>query len=70
MYEAEKPENGFEPETLRRMREVFEGHTCAKCGAAAARLWGGKFFCKEHYPKSEKQHRSPRVYHCQIAAEA
>jgi hypothetical protein len=72
MYEAgDRQRCEFEAETVRRMREVFGGHTCSECSSAAERLCGGTFYCREHYPdaKGRPQIRSPRVYRCVIAAE-
>lgn len=71
MYEADnKSENGFEAETLRRMRDVFGGRACSVCGAAAGRLCGGEFFCYEHYPKARRAVRTPRVHRCLAPVEA
>ena len=71
MYEAEnKSENGLKAETLRRMRHVFGGRVCTACGAAAARLRGGEFFCHDHYPKAQRAVRPLRVYRCLAPAEA
>lgn len=61
---------GFEPETRRRMAEVFAGQFCCTCCASAERLHGGEFYCPEHHPQSRKPARPVRVYHCQLAAEA
>jgi len=68
MYETdEKVGNTLHPETLRRMREAFEGQICSACGASAVRLYGGRFFCLEHHPRTGRNSRPPRVYHCGLA---
>lgn len=68
MYDAEsEPADRLHPETLRRMREVFSGHACARCPAPAARLCGGEFYCHTHYPKAPKATHTPRVYRCLAA---
>ncbi|MBN9118493.1 MAG: hypothetical protein J0I06_04925 [Planctomycetes bacterium] len=70
MYEAERETlKSFEPETLRRMREVFAGEVCAVCGAPAERLCAELFYCHDHYPKAKKVSRSYRTYHCAIPVE-
>ena len=67
MYETERTmTGGLDPETLRRMREVFAEQVCSTCGVPANRLCGGKFYCQEHYPKAKKPQRSPRVYRCAV----
>jgi hypothetical protein len=69
MYESAKEvASQLHPDTLRRMREVFAGETCAVCRAPAARLCGDQFFCHEHYPQSKPAPRTPRTYHCAVNA--
>jgi len=67
MYEADgSAGSSLHPETLRRIREVFAGRTCSVCGAAAVRLYAGRFVCLAHYPKTPRNLRPPRVYHYRI----
>jgi hypothetical protein len=71
MYEAyEGLGSSLHPETQRRIREVFGGQTCSVCGAAAARLSGGRFFCVGHFQVTRRNPRPPRVYHCRLAVKA
>lgn len=67
MYEVETQERfALHPETLKQIREVFEGQTCTTCGDRAERLVGGKFYCPEHYFKNRKRTTSPRIYRCAV----
>jgi|GEM_PF-3911172 len=69
MYESERGFGGLDPETLRRMREVFGDHVCCVCRARAARCRVDQYYCHEHYPQSRETRRSPRVYKCQLPVE-
>lgn len=61
--------NGLHPETRKRIREVFEGNRCCVCDCASERLFGGRFYCPEHYPKNRTRVRNPRVFHCAVSTE-
>lgn len=61
---------GLHPETVKRIREVFEGNRCCECDAASERLLGGRFYCIAHYPKNRRRALEPQVYHCSIAVES
>ena len=58
--------SGLHPDTLRRLREVFEGQICCRCGAAAVRLFGGRFYCVRHRVKDTTAPNLPRVYRCPV----
>lgn len=68
MYESDRGLGlGLEPETLERMREVFGGQTCLRCGAPAERVSVGRFYCGEHFPTRKKDPpRLPKVYRCTV----
>lgn len=67
MYESDY-RLGLDPETLERMRAVFGGHTCCRCGAPAERLSAGEFYCGYHAPARRKETATPpRVYRCTVA---
>ncbi|MDB5308014.1 MAG: hypothetical protein JWO38_2216 [Gemmataceae bacterium] len=70
MYETSYgTDQGLEPETLRRMREVFEGRVCHACGAPAARLTGEHFYCPDHFPRrAAGRPEHLRVYRCSIVS--
>lgn len=58
---------GLAPETRERMREVFGGQTCHRCGAPAVRLVANQFYCVAHFPRRGRvESNPPRVYHCVI----
>jgi hypothetical protein len=69
MYETTSSlDRGLEPETRRRMHEVFDGQTCCECGAPAVRFRKDRFFCAAHF--SHGGHAGSyqaRVYHCSAA---
>jgi hypothetical protein len=66
MYESDHT-LGLDAETRERMRAVFEGHTCCRCGAPADRLSADRFFCGIHVPgKLKEPARPPRVYRCAV----
>jgi len=56
--------SGLHSDTLRRLREVFEGQICCICGAAAVRLFGSRFFCVRHRVKDTTAPSLPQVYRC------
>jgi hypothetical protein len=66
MYETDSnPDRGLAPKTRRRMREVFGGQTCCRCGEPAARLRGEQFYCPGHFPRrAAGEPYQPRVYRC------
>lgn len=39
----------LDPETIKLMSQLFEGHECCKCGAPAKRVKGEDFYCHECY---------------------
>jgi len=41
---------GFDPQTVQRMRELFGGRKCCKCGHPAGRLADDVFYCNRHFP--------------------
>jgi hypothetical protein len=50
------------PDTVRRIREVFGGHGCCKCGNVAARFCNGRFYCAGHFvPAHRKKDETPKV---------
>lgn len=65
MYESMmEQDRNLDLQTLKLMGEAFRGKTCTKCGTAARRLSGGRFFCVKHFPgeyRATKNYR-PRVY--------
>ena len=65
-----EPEEGtgidLHPETLRRIEDVFGKESCYVCGLPAVRLYGGRFFCAQHYLKGKTPSTPPRVYRCTI----
>jgi len=72
MYEkyetSSEMSRGLAPETRQRIREVFGGQACVTCAAPAARLYGGQFYCPDHFPRRPAaESRQPRVYRCAIA---
>lgn len=52
---------GLHPETEQRMRELFGGRSCCRCGRPAARLAGGRFFCTTHFPYRQVRSGGARV---------
>lgn len=53
---------GLAPSTQVRIREVFAGRTCCRCGVPAVRLCADRFFCLDHYRDRErKRPKVPRV---------
>lgn len=68
MYESEVRLE-LEADTRARMRAVFGGHTCCRCGAPAERLSADEFYCGLHFPPRRKAESRyvPRVYHCSVA---
>lgn len=70
MYEsmdALKP--NLSQETLRRMKEVFGGQTCCRCGEPASRMAAEKFYCGLHFVRnSAKRFDEPKTYRCVIAS--
>jgi hypothetical protein len=40
---------GFDPQTEERLRELFGGRRCCRCGRPAARLAHDRFFCERHF---------------------
>jgi len=40
---------GFDPQTELRLRELFGGRRCCRCGRPAARLARDRFFCERHF---------------------
>ncbi len=55
-------------DTQRRLREVFAGQTCCKCGEAAVRLAGNKFYCAAHFIRNASRRvAEPKVYRCVLA---
>lgn len=69
MYEtidAHKP--NLSEDTIRRMREVFDGQHCCHCGEAASRLSGEKFYCALHFVRrSAKPGDNPKTCRCLVA---
>lgn len=57
----------FAPETRGRLRELFGGRSCSRCGQPAARLVAERFYCAEHFLLLRKARSEPkpvRVYRC------
>lgn len=55
------------PDTQARLEELFAGRACVRCGAAAARLSGDRFFCLAHFLRRVPREASPpRVFWCSI----
>jgi hypothetical protein len=55
----------FSPDTRRRLRELFAGRCCKKCGAAAVRLSADRYYRAAHYPrKLSGPSVGTRVYRC------
>jgi hypothetical protein len=57
---------GLERETKRRLREIFRGEVCCKCGRPATRLARKQFYCDHHFPYGkknggDKSYRHPKV---------
>jgi hypothetical protein len=46
---------GLDPETVRRIRELFGGRTCCRCGSPAERMAAERFYCAFHF----EQKRAP-----------
>lgn len=54
---------GLDPETERRMREVFDGRVCCRCGQPAQRMRADVFYCQKHFIRSAGgDPTGPRVY--------
>ncbi len=52
-------------DTQRRLRELFDGQTCALCGGPAVRLSGDEFFCVTHFLRGRPERSgAPRAYRC------
>jgi hypothetical protein len=67
MYESDRG-LGLEPETRERMREVFAGRACQRCGGPAERVAAGLFYCGRHLPRRGRAEAAPpRVYRCAVA---
>jgi hypothetical protein len=66
MVEAtEHPGLRLDPDTQRRLRELLDGRTCARCGGPAARLSGGEFLCATHFLRGRPERAGAvRVYRC------
>lgn len=53
------------PDNPKRLDELFDGRTCARYGAEADRLSGGRFFCVAHFLRyTPREATPPRVYWC------
>jgi hypothetical protein len=68
---ADGPESGvsrrvatcLDSETVRRLAECFASHVCRRCGHAAERLAGGRFYCGRHFPRDRAAAGEPaKVY--------
>ena len=69
-YEDDRPGLGLSADTRERLRELFAGQTCDRCGEPAARLSGGRFYCPFHYLRGQpKTAEGPRVYRCTAPGE-
>ena len=56
-------DRGLAPETQQRIRELFFGRTCRRCGRPAERMCADQFFCADHLPgRCRRTIRLPRVY--------
>jgi hypothetical protein len=54
-------------ETVRRLAECFAGRLCRRCGHAAERLAGGRFYCGRHLPRDRAAAEEPaKVYKCRV----
>lgn len=55
----------FAPDTQRRLKELFAGRCCKRCGAAAVRLSADRYYCAAHFPRKLSGGSSgTRVYRC------
>ena len=48
-------ERGLDPATRARIRDLFRGHFCCRCQAAASRLTADRFYCDSHFPVGRRQ---------------
>ena len=54
---------GLDPETVARIRELFHGRTCRRCGGPAVRLSGDQYYCATHFPgRQRRAAAAPRVF--------
>ena len=40
---------GLDPQTERRLQELFGGRRCCRCGSPAVRLIDDRFYCQGHF---------------------
>ena len=53
----------LDPETEQRVREVFEGKVCCRCGQPAQRMRSDAFYCHPHFIRTAGGGGAgPRVY--------
>jgi hypothetical protein len=45
---------GFDPQTEARLRELFGGRRCCRCGRPAARLAHDHFYCERHFHAGQR----------------
>ena len=58
----------LDPETQKKLNEVFGGKRCHRCGEAATRLVGDQFVCTSHFLRKQPAGASlPRAYRCSPA---
>jgi hypothetical protein len=56
----------LDDETERRLRDMFRGAVCCRCGAPATRLARNRFYCDRHFPYRQaggrdRQYRHPKL---------
>lgn len=60
---CDRAKPGLEPETERRIREVFGGHVCCRCGQPAQRMRADAYYCHVHFIRAGGGGPdAPRVY--------